>query len=178
MIPHLLYYQLVILGLLWLFVRLHAAWPSRGAPAQGTSAQPITPRRQRSKELKPFAGLTHQPFCAACAHDSTLPQPPPPSAARSDARDPSAPSSGRPLDALLSACPLGLSRWAGPGELACQRASEWWPLAAMLLHGLRGLFPGDPRHAIAWQARRARPAGVGGGRAGRGLGHPCRGPGV
>src|SRR5882672_429772 len=78
MIPHLFYYQLVILGLLWLFVMLHAAWPSRGAPAQGTSAQPITPRRQRSKELKPFAGLTHQPFCAACAHDSTLPQPPPP----------------------------------------------------------------------------------------------------
>src|SRR5467141_1353189 len=78
MIPHLFYYQLVILGLLWLFVMLHAAWPSRGAPAQGTSAQPIKPRRQRSKELKPFAGLTHQPFCAACAHDSTLPQPPPP----------------------------------------------------------------------------------------------------
>jgi IS1 family transposase len=78
MIPHLFYYQLVILGLLWLFVMLHAAWPSRGAPVQGTSAQPIKPRRQRSKELKPFAGLTHKPFCAACEHDSTLPQPSPP----------------------------------------------------------------------------------------------------
>jgi len=78
MIPHLFYYQLVILGLLWLFVMLHSAWPSRGAPVQGTSAQPIKPRRQRSKELKPFAGLTHKPFCAACEHDSTLPQPSPP----------------------------------------------------------------------------------------------------
>src|SRR6266478_1069272 len=78
MIPHLFYYQLVILGLLWLFVILHSAWPSRGAPVQGTSAQPITPRRQLSKDLKPFAGLTHKPFCAACEHDSTLPQPPPP----------------------------------------------------------------------------------------------------
>src|SRR6266571_1781125 len=77
MIPHLFYYQLVILGLLWLFVMLHSAWPSRGAPVQGTSAQPIKPRRQRSKELKPFAGLTHKPFCAACEHDSTLPQPSP-----------------------------------------------------------------------------------------------------
>jgi len=78
MIPHLFYYQLVILGLLWLFVMLHSAWPSRGAPVQGTSAQSIKPRRQRSKELKPFAGLTHKPFCAACEHDSTLPQPSPP----------------------------------------------------------------------------------------------------
>src|SRR5215510_5679594 len=78
MIPHLFYYQLVILGLLWLFVMLHAAWPSRGAPVQGTSAQPIKPRRQRSTELKPFAGLTHKPCCAACEHDSTLPHPSPP----------------------------------------------------------------------------------------------------
>src|SRR5262249_26454330 len=31
-----------------------------------------------STELKPFAGLTHKPCCAACAHDSTLPQPSPP----------------------------------------------------------------------------------------------------
>jgi hypothetical protein len=53
MISHLFYYQLVLLGLLWLFVMLHSAWPSRGAPVQGTSAQPIKPRRQRSKELKP-----------------------------------------------------------------------------------------------------------------------------
>src|SRR5262245_42845028 len=57
---------------------LHAAWPSRGAPVQGTSAQPIKPRRQRSTELKPFAGLTHKPCCAACEHDSTLPHPSPP----------------------------------------------------------------------------------------------------
>src|SRR5262245_48684104 len=57
---------------------LHSTWPSRGAPVQGTSAQPIKPRRQRSKELQPFAGLTHKPFCAACEPDSTLPQPSPP----------------------------------------------------------------------------------------------------
>jgi len=30
MIPHLFYYQLVVLGLLWLCVMLHAVWPSRG----------------------------------------------------------------------------------------------------------------------------------------------------
>src|SRR5256885_8067528 len=61
MISHHVYYQLAILGFLWLFVMLHSAWPSRGAPAQGTPAKPILPRRQRSKEPKPFAGLTHKP---------------------------------------------------------------------------------------------------------------------
>jgi hypothetical protein len=45
MIPHLFFYQLAFLGLLWLFVMLHAAWPSRCAMAQGTPAPPILPRR-------------------------------------------------------------------------------------------------------------------------------------
>jgi hypothetical protein len=33
MIPHHVYYQLAILGLLWLCVILHYAWPSRYAPS-------------------------------------------------------------------------------------------------------------------------------------------------
>jgi hypothetical protein len=41
MIPHLFYYQLVVLGLLWLCVMLHAVWPSRGGthPAQAHTLQ-------------------------------------------------------------------------------------------------------------------------------------------
>ena len=30
MMPHLFFYQLVVLGLLWLFIILHYAWPSGG----------------------------------------------------------------------------------------------------------------------------------------------------
>jgi hypothetical protein len=83
MIPHLLFYQLAVLGLLWLFGMLHTAWPSRCATAQGTPATPIMLRRQRSKEPKPFAGLTHKPSCALCEHaTASRPQapcaPPPP----------------------------------------------------------------------------------------------------
>jgi hypothetical protein len=45
MIPYQFCYQLVLLGLLWLFVMLHDAWPSRCAAAQGTPAKPRKPRR-------------------------------------------------------------------------------------------------------------------------------------
>src|SRR5262245_30525182 len=78
MIPSLFFYQLAILGLLWLCVMLHSAWPSQCAAAQGTPVKPIKPRRQRSKEPTPFAGLTHKPHCVLCEHEATPPKPPPP----------------------------------------------------------------------------------------------------
>src|SRR5262245_39742685 len=80
MIPHLVYYQLVVLGLLWFCVMLHAVWPSRCALSQQRRAapEPITSKRKRSKAPKPFAGLTHKPHCALCAEEATTPTPPPP----------------------------------------------------------------------------------------------------
>src|SRR5467141_938214 len=149
MIPHLFYYQLVILGLLWLFVMLHSAWPSRGAPVQGTSAQPITPRRQRSKELKPFAGLTHKPFCAACAHDSTLPQPSPPVPP-----DPMPATHRRPRqgDPSTHFCPH--ARWAyrgglGLGNLRANGHPRGGPWRQLYCTACEGYFPethGTPLH--------------------------------
>jgi len=78
MIPHQFYYQLVVLGLLWLFVMLHLAWPSRGVTTQTKPAKPITPRRQRSTDPKPFPGLIHKPHCAACEQVAQDPEAPPP----------------------------------------------------------------------------------------------------
>jgi IS1 family transposase/transposase-like protein len=117
MIPYQFYYQLVVLGLLWLFVMLHSAWPSRCATAQGTPAKPITPRRQRSKEPKPFAGLTHQPHCEACAQGIVprpqAPCPPPPRMV---------PTRGRPrqVDTSQHFCPhpdCAYQGWVGRGNL-------------------------------------------------------------
>jgi hypothetical protein len=50
MIPHLFYYQLVVLGLLWLCVMLHAVWPSRCAISHQRRAEPEprTSKRKRS----------------------------------------------------------------------------------------------------------------------------------
>jgi IS1 family transposase len=77
MIPHLFFYQLVLLGLLWLFFMLHAAWPSQGTATQRRPVEPILPPRKRSSDPKPFPGLTRKPPCAACeqAHEHG-PQPP------------------------------------------------------------------------------------------------------
>src|SRR4029453_13864818 len=80
MIPHLFYYQLVVLAFLWLCVMLHAVWPSRGAGSQPKPAEsePIKSKRTRSHEPQPFAGLTQNPPCALCAQEATHPQAPPP----------------------------------------------------------------------------------------------------
>src|SRR5467141_1970460 len=78
MIPHQFYYQLVVLGLLWLCVMLHLAWPSAGVTAQTKPVKPLTPRRKRSNDPKPFAGLTHKPPCALCAQEAAYPQARPP----------------------------------------------------------------------------------------------------
>jgi len=59
MIPPHVYYQLASLGLLWLCVILHDAWPSRCAPSPPRRAAPgpIPYKRKRSHEPTPFEGL-------------------------------------------------------------------------------------------------------------------------
>src|SRR5499433_2330063 len=117
MIPHLFYYQLVIWGLLWLCVMLHLPWPSRCTTAQGTPAQPILPRRQRSKDPKPCAGLTHKPHCALCEQEAVHPQAAPPVPP-----EPMPPTHRRPrtVDTSRHFCPSAGCRyrgWLGLGNL-------------------------------------------------------------
>ena len=69
MIPHLVYYQLAILVLLWLCLMLPYLWPSPPGGAPKASTPPIRPKRKRSTEPKAFAGLTHKPHCALCEHE-------------------------------------------------------------------------------------------------------------
>ena len=77
MISQQFFYQLVVLGLLWLFVMLHYAWPSRCMASPHKPAKPIMPLRKRSSDPKPFPGLTRTPPCAACAQaHASAPHPP------------------------------------------------------------------------------------------------------
>ena len=148
MVSELFFYQLALIALLWLCFMLPWVWPSeRVIPGSTLPPPPLLPRK-RSREPKPFAGLTRKPPCAACeqAHEH-VPQPPswPATPYRAHAGT-AAPGGHRA--AFLPQCQLRLSGLGGLGQLVRQRASEWWPLAAILLHGLRGLFSGDARHTI------------------------------
>ena len=64
MVSHLLYYQLALLALIWLFIMLHLSWPRPSEPPPPVPATPIKPKRKRSPEPKAFEGLTHKPPCA------------------------------------------------------------------------------------------------------------------
>jgi hypothetical protein len=68
MIPHHVYYQLVILALIWLCLMLPHLWPSLPRESPKRPAAPI--KRKRSTEPKVFAGLTQKPlaqFLAVCS---------------------------------------------------------------------------------------------------------------
>ena len=63
MIPHHIYYQLAIVGLLWLCVMLHSVWPNRGMVSPPPPVQLVLPqlKRKRSNGPKPFVGLIQRP---------------------------------------------------------------------------------------------------------------------
>jgi IS1 family transposase len=79
MVSHLFFYQLVLVVLVWLCIMLHWVWPSDSVAACLTTLEPLPPRRKRSREPKPFVGLTTKPHCDACA-DASAPHPQAPAA--------------------------------------------------------------------------------------------------
>ena len=119
MIPHHVYYQLAVVGLLWLCVMLHYVWSSRGAVSLQPPAEPVpsTFKRKPSNEPKPFEGLTQKPQCAACEHDANHPMPPAPRRP-----DPMPPTNRRPrvIDTSRHFCPhagCDYRGWLGLGNL-------------------------------------------------------------
>jgi IS1 family transposase len=83
MVSHLFFYQLALLGLLWLCCMLHYAWPCDHAADLQRLPQPLPPPRKPPRVPQPFPGLTHKPHCDACEHaTASRPQapcaPPPP----------------------------------------------------------------------------------------------------
>jgi IS1 family transposase len=77
MVSELFFYQLALIALLWLCFMLQWVWPSeRVIPGSTLPPPPLLPRK-RSREPKPFAGLTRKPPCAACEQAPEHgPQPP------------------------------------------------------------------------------------------------------
>src|SRR2546428_10166748 len=117
MVSHLFFYQLVLLGLLWLCVMLHYVWTNERSGGDQRPSKPLPPPCKRSSDPKPFPGLTRTPLCAACeqAH-AYAPQPPggpPPRIV---------PTRGRPrqVDTSQQFCPspaCAYQGWVGLGNL-------------------------------------------------------------
>src|SRR5712691_10036213 len=117
MVSDLFFYALLLLGLLWLSIMRHHAWPSDRPAGDQRPSKPLPPPRKRSSDPKPFPGLTRKPPCAAYeqAH-AYAPQPPgcpPPRRV---------PARGRPrqVDTSQHFCPspaCAYQGWVGLGNL-------------------------------------------------------------
>ena len=149
MVSHLFFYQLMFLGLLWLCVMLHYAWPNECTVGDQRPSQPLPPPRKRSSDPQPFPGLTRTPPCAACeqAHEHG-PQPPgcpPPRMA---------PTRGRPrqVDTSHHFCPDPDCRyggWVGLGNITANGHPSGGPWRQLHCSRCGGYFQethGTPLH--------------------------------
>src|SRR5713101_4757383 len=149
MVSHLFFYQLMFLGLLWLCVRLHAAWPNACTGGDQRPSQPLPPPRQRSRDLKPFPGLTRRPPCVACAqahaHGPQPPGGPPPRIV---------PTRGRPrqVDTSSHFCPqphCAYRGWVGLGNIRANGHPNGGPWRQLHCTSCDGYFQethGTPLH--------------------------------
>src|SRR6267143_363987 len=149
MVSHLFFYQLMFLGLLWLCVMLHYAWTNECAGGDQRPSKPLPPPRKRSRDLKPFPGLTRKPPCAACeqahAHGPQPPGCPPPRLI---------PTRGRPrqVDTSSHFCPTpqcAYAGWTGRGNLCANGHPSGAPWRQLHCSSCKGYFletHGTPLH--------------------------------
>jgi transposase-like protein/IS1 family transposase len=141
MVPTLFVYQLGLVALVCVFLLLCGLWPNDAAFPH----QPIMPtqpsRRKRSKEPKPFAGLTQRPLCALCAREATQAPEPPPAPP-----EPMPPTTRRPrtIDTSQHFCPHGGCRyrgWLGRGNLRVNGHPNGGPWRQFQCTACEGYFP-------------------------------------
>src|SRR4030095_2190780 len=141
MISHLVYYQLVILVLLWLCIMLPHLWPSPPGRTPRPPTQPLKPKRRRSSEPKPFAGLTHKPPCPLCEQETSDIAPAPPRRP-----DPIPPTNRRPrtVDTSMHFCPhtdCDYRGWLGLNNLRANGHPSGGPWRQLHCTACDGYFP-------------------------------------
>jgi hypothetical protein len=72
MIPTLFFYAFLLVALVWLFLMLYWLWPHNPDARFQALPTPPPPRRERSREPKPFVGLSHKPPSAQFRHPWAL----------------------------------------------------------------------------------------------------------
>jgi IS1 family transposase len=139
MVSPLFFYQLTLIALVWLCLMLHWMWPSDAA-ACPTIPEPLPPRPKRTREPKPFAGLTTKPHCNACepATDSRPHAPSAPSPRIVHTRGRS-----RQVDTSFHFCPnpaCAYRGWVGWGNLRANGHPSGGPWRQLLCVVCRGYF--------------------------------------
>src|SRR5262249_57103032 len=139
MVSHLLFYQLVLIALVWLCLMLQWTWPSAPAPCPPTP-EPTPPVPKRQRERTPFAGLTTKPHCDACAQASDLRPaascPPPPRLVMTRGRR-------RAVDTSRHFCPnpdCASRGWVGWGNLRANGHPHGGPWRQLLCVACRRSF--------------------------------------
>jgi hypothetical protein len=150
MVSHLVFYQLGLIVLVWVFLMLYGLWPSEPAAARPMPPKPLLPRCKYSKKPKPFPGLTRQPCCTACEQAIETPrlQPSPPPL-------PTIPSTRgrrRHVDTSRHFCPDPDCRyggWLGLGNITSNghpSGGPWRQLYCGACHGYFLETHGTPLH--------------------------------
>ena len=149
MVSHLVFYQLGLIALVWVFLMLYGLWPSAPAAARPMTPKPRLLRGQRSKKPQPFPGLTRQPCCAACEQAIEAPRrppspPPPPMTSPRGRR--------RHINTAQHFCPEPACRyggWPGLGNITANghpNGGPWRQLYCGACHGYFLETHGTPLH--------------------------------
>src|SRR5437879_4750647 len=149
MVSHLFFYQLVLVGLLWLCCMLHYAWPSGHVAGLQRLPPPLPPPRQPPPAPKPLPGLTHNPHCPACERaPASRPQapcaPPPPIVSTRGRR--------RQVNTSRHFCPAPACRyggWLGLGNISANGHPNGGPWRQLHCTSCGGYFQethGTPFH--------------------------------
>src|SRR5499427_8841243 len=149
MVSHLFFYQLVLVGLVWLCVMLQWAWPSAPAAAGPTTPEPTPPPPKRHREPTPCAGLTTKPHCDACEH---APAPPPHAPSAPPPRIVPTRGRRRQVDTSAHFCPnpdCAYRGWVGWGNLRANGHPNGGPWRQLHCSSCGGYFQethGTPLH--------------------------------
>src|SRR6266568_7806620 len=149
MTPHLFFYQLVLIALVWVFLMLYGLWPLEPAAVRPPPPKPVTPPRKRSCAPQPFIGPTRKPPCDACeegvAPRREPPCAPPPLMVSTRGRR-------RQVDTSQQFCPAPDCRyggWLGLGNIRANGHPSGGPWRQFHCTGCDGYFQethGTPLH--------------------------------
>ena len=149
MVSNPIFYNLLLLSLVWLCIMLHVLWPYERTGPRPAPPKPTRPPRKRSKDPQPFAGLLHKPLCDACEHAAEArpqaPGAPPPLITFTRGRQ-------RAIDTQQQFCPdqdCSYYGWTGRGNLRSNGhpgGKPWRQLQCVSCHGYFQQTHGTPFH--------------------------------